>query len=279
MDPAADVRVHRHRYCVSAGGTAFSALLVDLTNERERTRLLSVVWALRLVGVLLGTVLVNRVFGSACETGAGPTEIVEGLQRLMWLTPLILFGLGLVAVVGVERCGEHVVPSREASGQQRVSLGITLRVLRRIPQAMSFLVVMCLFTFSMFLNDAVLEPYGAAVFGMNICATTSLNALLAIGFLLGLLFSGFQVVPRLGMVRASQLGAVMASLALLSMLLAAPDQAQALLRISVAGFGVSLGLCIHACFNLMFNFVEPGLTHCCWVSGGPVMPIPEGWPP
>ena len=89
---------------------------------------------------------------------------------------------------------------------------------------------------------------------------SSLNALLAIGFLLGLLFSGFQVVPRLGMVRASQLGAVMASLALLSMLLAAPDQAQALLRISVAGFGVSLGLCIHACLNLMFNFVEPGLT-------------------
>ena len=36
--------------------------------------------------------------------------------------------------------------------------------------------VLCLFTFSMFLNDAVLEPYGAAIFGMNICATTALNA-------------------------------------------------------------------------------------------------------
>ena len=47
--------------------------------------------------------------------------------------------------------------------------------LRTIPQAGRFLGVLCLFTYSMFLNDALLEPYGAAVFGMSVCATTSLN--------------------------------------------------------------------------------------------------------
>ena len=45
-----------------------SALIVDLTSERERTRLLSVVWSLRLVGVL-ATGLVNRLSGQACEAG------------------------------------------------------------------------------------------------------------------------------------------------------------------------------------------------------------------
>ena len=48
---------------IAAGGTAFSALTVDLTTERERPRVLSVVWGMRLLGVLFGTVLVNKLFG------------------------------------------------------------------------------------------------------------------------------------------------------------------------------------------------------------------------
>ena len=49
---------------IAAGGTAFSALIVDRTTEAERPRVLSVVWGMRLLGVSLGSVLVNQVFGS-----------------------------------------------------------------------------------------------------------------------------------------------------------------------------------------------------------------------
>jgi BCD family chlorophyll transporter-like MFS transporter len=52
------------------GGTAFSALVVDLTSERERPRVLAVVWGMRLLGVLLGSAFVARLFGAACEEGA-----------------------------------------------------------------------------------------------------------------------------------------------------------------------------------------------------------------
>ena len=60
---------------VAAGGTAFSALVADRTSEQERPKVLSVVWAMRLLGVLLGTVLVNQVFGSACEAGASRASV------------------------------------------------------------------------------------------------------------------------------------------------------------------------------------------------------------
>ena len=50
----------------------------------------------------------------------------------------------------------------------------------------------------MFLNDAVLEPYGAAVFGMSVCATTSLNLLVELGFFAGLALSGFVLIQRFG---------------------------------------------------------------------------------
>ena len=248
---------------VSAGGTAFSALIVDLTSERERTRLLSVVWSLRLVGVLLATGLVNRLFGQACEAGANRADVIQGLQQLMVAAPPILLVLGVLAVIGVEPRRPATSDANGASTLQLplpLSLPQLLSTMFAVPQVKRFMAVMCLFTFAMFLNDAVLEPYGAALFGMNICATTALNALLAVGFLSGLLLSGFQVVPAMGMVRGCQLGAVMASSALAVMLMAAPEQWQLLFRSAIALFGLALGICIHSCLNLMFNFVQPGLN-------------------
>ena len=245
---------------VSAGGTAFSALIIDLTSERDRPRLLSVVWSLRLVGVLFGTVLVNRVFGSACAAGADRIDVLQGLERLLLVVPPLLFALGLLSVVGVERPREPSLMPDPVEIQRPLPLMQMLNTLRGIPQASSFMAVLCLFTFSMFLNDAVLEPYGAAIFGMNICATTALNAFFALGFLVGLLSSGFQLVPRFGMVRTSQLGALLAATALVLMLVAAPWQQLELLRVAVVGFGLSLGICIHGCLSLMFQFVQPGMN-------------------
>ena len=171
---------------IAAGGTAFSALIADRTTEAERPRVLSVVWGMRLLGVLLGSVLVNQVFGSACAVDASRTDVLAGLERLSLVTPLVLLGLGLASVFGVERRTTGLMVSMGAEPSevpQGLSLPQLLSQLRSIPQAGRFLGVLCLFTFSMFLNDAVLEPYGAAVFGMSVCATTSLNVLIALGFL------------------------------------------------------------------------------------------------
>ena len=76
----------------------------------------------------------------------------------------------------------------------------------------------------MFLNDAVLEPYGAAVFGMSVCATASLNVLIALGFFAGLGLSGFCLIERVGNIRTARVGAVLAALALLLMFWAGSGQ-------------------------------------------------------
>ena len=172
---------------IAATGTAFSALIADRTTEAERPRVLA------------------------------------GLERLSLVTPLLLLGLGVVSVFGVERRTTGLmltagpVPS---DVPQRLALPQLLLQLRTIPQAGRFLGVLCLFTFSMFFNDAVLEPYGAAVFGMSVCATTSLNVLIALGFFAGLGLSGFWLIERAGNIRTVRVGAVLAALALLLVCLA-----------------------------------------------------------
>ena len=247
---------------IAAAGTAFSALVADLSSEQERPRVLSVVWGMRLVGVLLGTVLVNQTFGAACDAGASRDAVMAGLQRLIVVTPPILFALGLASVLGLE----HPVQADDRGRQppldqpRRLALAQLLGRLRTVPQAGRFMALLCLLTFSMFFNDAVLEPYGAAVFGMSVCATTSLNALIAAGFLGGLGLSGFQLIERIGTIRTARGGALLAVAALSLMLLAAPGQSLGLLRLAITLFGVSLGICINACLTLMFSFVEPGRT-------------------
>ena len=225
--------------------------------------MLSVVWGMRLLGVLFGSVLVNRVFGDACTTGASTLALLAGLERLTVVTPPLLLGLGVVSVLGVEHPNTAQIDNLadEATPRsQRVALPQLLTRLRSIPEAGRFLGVLCLFTFSMFLNDAVLEPYGAAVFGMSVCATTSLNVLVALGFFGGLALSGFVLIQRFGTIRIARVGAFLASSALALMLLAGTDASIPLLRVAVTFFGLSLGVCINACLALMFSFVQPGRT-------------------
>ena len=247
---------------VAAGGTAFSALIADRTTEEERPRVLSVVWGMRLMGVLVGSVLVNQVFGSACDAGAGRADVLAGLERLTVVAPVLISALGLLSVLGVERRTSELTFSTTTTVEQpqRLALIQLLDRLRSIPQAGRFMGVLCLFTFSMFLNDAVLEPYGAAVFGMSVCATTSLNVLVAIGFFGGLALSGFVLIQRFGTIRIARVGAFLASSALTLMLLAGTDASIPLLRVAVTFFGLSFGVCINACFALMFSFVQPGRT-------------------
>ena len=250
---------------ISAGGTAFSALVVDLTSERERPRVLAVVWGMRLLGVLLGSAFVARLFGAACEEGASADALKTGLEQLILVGPLLLFGLVVFSVLGLEHrlverdsMAQSVNADVANNPQKNEPLLQLLGRLRTIPQFGRFVAVTCLFTFSMFLNDAVLEPYGAALFGMSLCATTALNALMAIGFFVGLGVSGFLLIERIGNIRTAQLGGILASLALVLMLLSAPWQFLEGFRLAVMLFGLSLGICIHASFTLMFSFVEPG---------------------
>ena len=62
----------------------------------------------------------------------------------------------------------------------------------------------------------------------------------------------------MGNISTAQIGAVLATTALVLMLLSGSWQLLECFRLSVMLFGLSLGICIHASFILMFSFVEPG---------------------
>jgi BCD family chlorophyll transporter-like MFS transporter len=96
---------------------------------------------MRLLGVLLGSAFVTRIFGAACEEGASGDAVIAGLEQLIVVSPLLLFGLVVFSVVGLE----HRLVERDSitqSGmadvandpQKNVPLLQVLGRLRAIPQ-------------------------------------------------------------------------------------------------------------------------------------------------
>ena len=246
---------------ISASATPFAALLVDVTEERERPVLVSIVWTMLTVGIVVGAVLASRFLGSACADATLPS-MVAGVERLIRVAPLVCFGLVLIAVLGVEQPQRVSGSATAGTGSAAPEPGFwrSLGLVRADPQVGYFFVVLCLFTFSLFLQESVLEPYGGTIFGLSVCDTTRLNALWGMGTLLGIGSTGFLLVPRLGPQRTALLGGGLAAAFLLLIVLAGALGSLELFRVGLVLFGYGAGVCTNASLTLMLSLTSPRLA-------------------
>ena len=119
---------------------------------------------------------------------------------------------------------------------------------------LSFLV---LFTLALFLQDPVLESYGAQVFGMPIAATTQLNAFWGVGTLVGLLLAGVAIVPRIGKLATARLGCQLIVFTLVLLLLSGLTASVPALKLVMVLFGLAAGIGTNSALCLMLDLTLP----------------------
>ena len=244
---------------ISASSTPFAALLVDVSTEKQRPALVSVVWSMLMVGIVAGAILLSAFLGSSCAS-AGIEDVISGVNRLVSVAPWVIFGLVLVSIAGVEpRQASQLTNTDPAtnSTEQEISLGAAWQVLRSSPQVGYFFAVLSLFTFSLFLQEAVLEPYGGAVFGMDVCTTTRLNAIWGVGTLLGIASTGFLLTPRLGAQRTALAGGLLSAFFVVLMVVAGSMSSEPLFRAALFLFGAAAGISTNASLTLMLGLTSP----------------------
>ena len=179
-------------------GTAYLALIADLTNEQERGPATGVVWTMLMVGIIV--------------TGIGTGTILDEYSFSAFLT-LTLTGAAVAAVLaavalhGQERRQPTNAGSRAAS--HTLSLGASLRLLLQSPSARWFGGFLLLAMFSFFMYDVMLEPFGGEVFGLSPAETTRFNSYLGTGVILGMLLGGMALIPRYGKARITAIGCVL----------------------------------------------------------------------
>ena len=124
-------------------------------------------------------------------------------------------------------------------------------------QVLIFFSFLILFTLALFLQDPVLESYGAQVFAMPIAATAQLNAFWGVGTLVGLLVAGLWVVPRLGKMATARLGCQLIALSLLLLLVAGLTARIPFLQAVMVLFGLAAGIGTNSALCLMLDLTLP----------------------
>jgi len=249
---------------VSLATTPYLALVIDRTDEQERPRAVGIIWCMLTVGIVVGAIAIGINLRSLNGI-TDPAVLQPTLLRFMTQVALVVLGLTLIATWGME--AGPTVSASALSGPSAASAapdrddGITLRqawgLITSSRQVLIFFSYLILFTLGLFLQDPVLESYGAQVFGMPIAATAQLNAFWGIGTLVGLLLAGLWVVPRLGKLPTARLGCqlIVATLALL--LLVGLSRSVPLLQLVMVLFGLAAGVATNSALCLMLDLTLP----------------------
>ena len=238
---------------LSAGSTPFAALLVDVSDEDNRSQLVGVVWSMLMVGIVIGAILSGGLL-QQLEANAPIAALQASIDRLFIIVPALVILLVILGTAGIEkkysRFGNR---SSLANREDKITLGTALRVLTASRQTGLFFTFLLVMTISLFMQEPVLEPYGGQVFGMSYAETTRLNAFWGMGTLLGLSSTGFLVVPRLGKQRTAAIGCWFVAFSFILIILSGFTQNPFLLRGALLLFGLASGVTTTGAISMMLD--------------------------
>lgn len=238
---------------LSSSSTPFAALLVDVSDEDDRSKLVSIVWSMLTVGIVLGAIISSLLL-KPLEQDTPLSTVQLSINQLFLILPAVVLGLALIATFRVETCysryGHRSIPAKR---EDSITLRSALKILTASPQTGIFFTFLVVLTISLFMQEGVLEPYGGQVFGMTISETTRLNAYWGVGTLIGLGATGFLIVPHLGKRNTAKLGCLLSAGCFLLLILVGISREPGLLQYALLGFGLAAGITTNGAISLMLD--------------------------
>ncbi|MCX5931548.1 MAG: BCD family MFS transporter [Cyanobacteria bacterium] len=245
---------------VSLATTPYLALVIDRTQERERSRAVGIIWCMLTVGIVVGAIVISSSL-KGLDGVTDPLILEEVLSRFMLRSALAVMGLTLLATWGIEPALPAQAPADHAAPSPARDDAITMpqawRLITSSRQVAVFFLFLVLFTLALFIQDPILESYGADVFAMPIAATASLNAFWGVGTLLGLVLAGWWIVPRLGKYATARLGCQLILASMLLLILCGLVGEVPLLQAVLLLFGLASGIGTNSTLCLMLDLTLP----------------------
>lgn len=239
---------------ISLSSTTFFALLVDISDEDNRGKLVGIVWTMMTVGIAVGGISAKRLLDPLESIDASVEILRSSISGLFIVVPAIVFGLALLATLGVEKkYSRYSSRSTLSEREGNLTLGKALKILTTSRQTGIFFTFMVVLTLGLFLQEAVLEPYGGEVFQMSIPQTALLNTFWGIGMLISLSATGFFLIPRLGKRKTTQMGCLAVAICFVLIILSGFTGDTRLFQATLVLFGLSAGIATTGALSLMLD--------------------------
>ena len=152
----------------SLASTSYLALVIDRTTQEQRPRCIGVIWAMLSVGIIVGAITISLAV-RLIDGISDPVIIQNWLQNFMILITAVVMILAIVSTWGVEKSTSQRIVQ---SVQDLVTLKDDWEVMTSSHQIVIFFGFLVLFTLGLFLQDPILESFGAEVFDMPVSKTT-----------------------------------------------------------------------------------------------------------
>ncbi len=240
---------------VSLATTPYLALVIDLTTEKERPRAVGIIWAMLTIGIVIGAIAISTTM-KGIDGISDPSILQPALQSFMLKVSLTIFLLSIIACWGIEP-KKSVRKSKGKKVSETVGLFQAWKIVKSSRQILIFFGFLVLYTLGLFLQDPILESYGAEVFSMAISRTTLLNAYWGIGTLAGLLVAGLVITPRLGKLSTARMGCWMIMVSLLLIIACGFTRDTNALFVVMGIFGLSAGIGTNSALSLMLDLTLP----------------------
>ncbi len=242
---------------VSMCSTPFATLLVDITDEDDRSRLVAVDWSMLIGGTIIGAITIASLLKSL-EINATIAQVQMQIDRLFIIVPLIVCGLTVIGTIGVEK-----KYSRFASRvghlptENHLSIGRAWSILTASRQTQVFFTFLVVMTLGLFIQDPILETYGGDIFNLTVGETARLNAFWGGGTLVGLSMAGFWFIPKLGKQKTARLGCMLVAASMLWVIISGFTHNPVFLQLALLIFGVCSGLVTTGAITLMLDLTVP----------------------
>lgn len=160
-------------------GSPFMALIRDRTPPSKRGQALSIAQIMLLVAMAI----VPGIYGAIMRSYSP-----EGFMRTVLIGAALALPFWLFSIWGEDkpvRAGD--LGEGGADGEPAPSFTALIRMIWADPRAKAFFMLLTLGSISAFAQDAILEPFGGDIFGMDVGQTTRFNAYWGLGVLVSMI--------------------------------------------------------------------------------------------
>lgn len=242
----------------AAAGSSHLALIADVTTTRSRGIVVAIVWTMQIASVIAAAIVMKIMMGD--------TYSFDSMQRMYSMTPLIVLSTTILALIGMERrvtaaeAKTITAQATEATPDTNIFTA-PIELLRSNPITRLFFAFIMLSTLGVFLQDTILEVFGADVLGMNLKQTTSFQQTWGGGVLLSMIIVGIIIAIRpFSRHLLARIGGFGTAAGLLLLTFTAITKQPALMTPTLLVMGVFTGLYTLGSLSLMMELQAEGAT-------------------